>query len=89
MTSIFSVVDDINVSVVQLNNDLFEISKWAYQWKMSFNPDVSKQVQEVVFSCKTDKLADPPVLFNNVPIKRWVIPAKFIKSMSSQKFLNP
>ena len=26
-TSIFSVVDDVNVSVVQLNNDLFKISK--------------------------------------------------------------
>ena len=39
-TSIFSVVDDVNVSVVQLNNDLLKISKWAYQWKMSFNPDV-------------------------------------------------
>ena len=29
-TSIFSVVDDANISVVQLNNDLFKISKWAY-----------------------------------------------------------
>ena len=43
-TFIFSVVDDVNVSVVQLNNDLLKTSKWAYQWKMSFNPDVSKQV---------------------------------------------
>ena len=30
-TSIFLVVDDVNVSVVQLNNDLLKISKWAYQ----------------------------------------------------------
>ena len=42
-TSILSVVDDVNVSVVQLNNDLLKTSKWAYQWKMYFNPDVSKQ----------------------------------------------
>ena len=69
-TSIFSVVDDVNVSVVQLNNDLVKISKWAYQWKMSFNPDVSKQAQEVVFSRKSQKLAHPPVFFNNVPVKR-------------------
>ena len=41
-TSIFSVVDDVYVSVVWLNNDLLKISKWAYQWKMSFNPYVSK-----------------------------------------------
>ena len=52
-TSIFSVVDDVNVSVVQLNNDLLKISKWAYQWKMSFNPDVSKQAQEVAFQCSS------------------------------------
>ena len=29
-TSIFSVVGDVNVSVMQLNNDLLKISKWAY-----------------------------------------------------------
>ena len=69
-TSIFSVADDVNASVVQLNNDLLKTSKWAYQWKMSFNPDVSKQAQEVVFSRKSHKLAHPPVLFNNVPVKR-------------------
>ena len=23
-----------------LNNDLLEISKWAYDWKMLFNPDI-------------------------------------------------
>ena len=38
---IFSLVDDVNVSVVKLNN-LFKISKWEYQWKISFNPDVPK-----------------------------------------------
>ena len=72
-TSIFSVVDDVHVSVMQLNNDLLKISKWAYQWKMSFNPDVSKQTQEVVFSHKSHKLAHPPVLFNNVPVTGYSI----------------
>ena len=37
---------------------------------MSFNPDVSKQTQEVVFSRKSHKLAHPTVFFNNVPVKR-------------------
>ena len=37
---------------------------------MPFNPDVSKQAQEVVFSHKSHKLPHPPVLFNNVPVKR-------------------
>ena len=30
-------------SDIQLNNDLNKISKWAFQWKMLFNPDRSKQ----------------------------------------------
>ena len=36
---------------------------------MSFNSDVSKQAQEAVLSRKSHKLAHPPVLFNNVPVK--------------------
>ena len=40
-TSIFSVVRDINTSAAHFNNDLRKISNWAFQWKMSFNPDPS------------------------------------------------
>ena len=29
--------------------------KWAVQWKISFNPDWGKQVQEIFFSRKTKK----------------------------------
>ena len=50
-TTIFSVVDEVNVSMVQLK-DLFKIPKWTYQWKMSFNPDILKQAHEDVFSQK-------------------------------------
>ena len=42
---------------------------WAYQWKMSFNPDVSKQVQEVIFSKKAQRLFHPTVLYNNIPVQ--------------------
>ena len=66
---------------MQLNNDLLKISKWAYQWKMSFNPDVSKQAQKIAFSCRSQKLAHPPVLFNNVPVKRC-----FIQKHLDEKF---
>ena len=31
---------------------------------MSFNPDVSKQAQQVIFSKRTQKLFHPTVLFN-------------------------
>ena len=68
--SIFLVVDDVKVSVVQLNNDLFEISKQACPWKISFNPDFSKQAQEVAFSLKSHKLTHSPSLFDDVPVKR-------------------
>ena len=48
-TSIFSVVKDHLNSSNKLNEDLSKISQWPYQWEMSFNPDVSKQAQEVIF----------------------------------------
>ena len=32
---------------------------------MSFNPDLSKQAQEVIFSGIIKKLEQPPLIFNN------------------------
>ena len=51
-TSFFSIEQNVNTSANHLNNDLSKISNWAFQWKMSFNPDPSKQAQEFIFSCK-------------------------------------
>ena len=48
-TSLFSVVQDITLSAKNLNDDLEKINKWAFQWKMSFNPDPNKQVQDFFF----------------------------------------
>ena len=45
-TSIFSVMKDSIAASVTLNEDLYLISKWAYSWKMSFNPDPSKQAKK-------------------------------------------
>ena len=42
-TSLFSVVHDRNTSANELNHELLKIRSWAYQWKMSVNPDPSKQ----------------------------------------------
>ena len=64
-TSLFSVVHHANTTAKELNNELVKISRWAYQWKMSFNPDPSKQAQEVIFSRKTKKEYHPPLAFNN------------------------
>ena len=52
----FSVIHDVNTSANELNNDLYQINKWDFQWKMSFNPDPSKQAQEIIFSSKTKKI---------------------------------
>ena len=35
---------------------------------MSFDPDLNKQAQEVIFSRKTTKSSHSQILFNNVPI---------------------
>ena len=66
-TSLFSVVHDNNTSAEVLNRDLQKISEWALKWKMSFNPDVSKQAQEVIFSRKQAKTVHPDLIFNNTP----------------------
>ena len=39
-----------------LNDDLSTISEWAHRWKMLFNPDITKQAQEVIFSRKKTKM---------------------------------
>ena len=61
-TSIFSNVNN-NVSTDETNNDLKRISKWTYQWKMIFNPDITKQAQEVIFSWKKVNPFNPQILF--------------------------
>ena len=64
-TSLFSVIHDVDASANELNNDLYQINKWAFQWKISFNPDPSKQAQEIIFSRKTKKIFHPSLRFNN------------------------
>ena len=67
-TSLFSVAHDVNTSASDTNNDLKFITQWAFRWKMSFNPDPSKQAQEVIFSRKKMKPSYPSVYFNNIPL---------------------
>ena len=49
-----------------LNNDLRQISEWAYNWKMLFNPDPSKPAQEVVFSRKKKLQSHPTISLNKI-----------------------
>ena len=41
----FSVVNNIEIIAGTLNNDLTPISNWAFQWKIIFNPNLTKQAQ--------------------------------------------
>ena len=70
-------LDLINTSQ-KLNYDLDKVSLWANKWKMSFNPDPSKQAQEVIFSRKINKVYHLIVLFNNSTVQQ----------ISSQKHLG-
>ena len=52
--TICSVVHDINLSSLQLND-----------WKMSLNPEVTKQAQEAVLYHESQRVTHPTVYFNN------------------------
>ena len=67
-TSLFSVVNNIHTSATTLSEDLKAITKWAFQWKIIFNPDLSKKAQEVIFGRKIKKLLHPTLFFNNIPL---------------------
>ena len=68
--SLFSVVHDLNTSTNNLNEDLKKINDWATQWKVSFNPDPTKQAQEIIFSLKIKKPFHTPLNFNNTNVKQ-------------------
>ena len=69
-TCVFSVVNDPILTANALNNDLSMIQQWAYQWKMSFNPDLSKQAQEVLFSRKRVQVNHPDLYFNGSVVQK-------------------
>ena len=66
----FSTVKVPERTANNLNNNLKEINEWAFQWKMSFNHDPTKQAQEVIFSRKTTKKIHPKIFFNNIPVSK-------------------
>ena len=42
-----------------------QLKKMEFLMKMNFNPDLSKQTQEVIFSKRTKKVNHPTHIFNN------------------------
>ena len=63
--SLFSKLYNRDSSAAELNSDLAKICHWVHQCKMSFNPDPSKQAQEVIVSRKVNKDSHTPLTFNN------------------------
>ena len=67
--SLFQNVEDPSISFDDLQHDLNKISVWTNQLRLRFNPDITKQAVEVIFSTKTKPPVLPPLMFNNVPVK--------------------
>ena len=75
-TSLFTIVNHPNATAKQLCEDL--VTEWVFRWKMSFNPNPSRQAQEVIFTRKVKKVVHPPIFFSNKPVQQ----------VSSQKHLS-
>ena len=69
-SSLFTRVEGIQQTQDKLVNDLKTVATLAHQWKMVFNPDISKQAIEVIFSVKKKKPEHPDLVFTGVPVAR-------------------
>ena len=63
--SLFLAVHGVNTLAKELNDDFKKVNDLAFQWKMTFNLNPSKQAQEVIFSRKSKRSTRPPLVFNN------------------------
>ena len=68
--SLFTIVKDKNDSANIISNDLLQISKWAYNWKMLLNPDPKKLVQQVLFSRKNKAQVHLTVNLSNIQVQK-------------------
>ena len=71
MTHLFLPLLKIKTKVLMFSKyDLILISRWAFNWKMLFNPDPSKPAQEVIFSRKKQFQSHPTISLNNFQVER-------------------
>ena len=68
-TSLFTIVQD-PYSASDINHDLELLSRWAHNWRMSFNPDPHKQAVELVLSTKRHEVDHPMIFFNDIPVEK-------------------
>ena len=69
-TSLFTTVKYISKSANALNNALSLVWKWAFNWKMLFNPNPSKSPQGMLFSRKNKLQIHPTINLNNIQVIR-------------------
>ena len=53
-SSLFTKVEGVEQTHDKLVNDLKPVSTSADQWEMVFNPDITKQAIEIIFSVKKE-----------------------------------
>ena len=61
-TSLVSKIISAAISSSNLNEDLLKITQQTYQWKMLFNPDITKEAQEIFFSQKENNTSHPSLI---------------------------
>lgn len=68
-----------------MNKNLIKIIKWTNQWEMSFNPDLTKEAQEVIFHGSLRKQTIPQsiliLLQKHTLIARNILVCSFIKNL--------
>ena len=69
-TSLFSIVSDPLETSTILNKDLDKIRGCGEQWKMAFNPEPTKQAQEVFFQKKPQESSHPNIYFNKFVVEK-------------------
>ena len=69
-TMLYSVVQDPIQTANELNHDLQIIQDWAYQWKMSFNPDPTKQAKELLSTRERISPDYPNIIFNGCTVTK-------------------
>ena len=57
---LFTCVKGIDETHETIVKDMHIVTDWAHQWKMVYNPDITKQAIEVIFSVKKKRLFTQP-----------------------------
>ena len=65
-------IDNKFVTDIRTKANIFNklISKWAFNWKMRFNPDPHKPAQEVLFSKKKKVSIHAAISLNNIQVEK-------------------